>query len=117
MAPYAFLGDAAMSTERLEQAKAILRQLVDRNPDQREAWLEGACRDDAELRREVETLLQDAVTNPTRPFLDTESVVAAAPKFASHDPDTPFIGKLVGPYKITRELGRGGMGAVYLAER
>src|SRR5436190_21584150 len=106
-----------MSTERHQQAEAILRQVMDRPPAQREAWLNEACRDDAELRREVEMLLLEASTSPTQPFLDIQGMVAAAAKLIPPGAASPYIGELIGPYKLIRELGKGGMGVVFLAER
>ncbi|MEP7340374.1 MAG: tetratricopeptide repeat protein [Acidobacteriota bacterium] len=106
-----------MSTERHEQAKAILRQMMDRTPDQREAWLNEACRDDVGLRHEVEMLMLEASTSPTQPFLDIQGIVAAAVKLIPPDAASPLIGELIGPYKLIRELGKGGMGIVFLGER
>jgi serine/threonine-protein kinase len=106
-----------MSTERHEQARVILRQVMDRAPDQREAWLDEACRDNVQLRHEVEMLMLEASTSPTQPFLDIQGIVAAAVKLIPPDTASPFIGELIGPYKLIRELGKGGMGVVFLGER
>ncbi|MGE0440663.1 MAG: tetratricopeptide repeat protein [Gemmatimonadales bacterium] len=77
--------------------------------DQRAAFLAAECGPDDALRQEVESLL--AAAGPGDPALG--AAVADAWATAAHRID----GTRIGPYQIIRELGRGGMGAVFLAER
>jgi serine/threonine protein kinase len=67
--------------------------------------LDAACAADPALRAQVETLL--AADERAGNFLQTP----AAPPVES------LVGRHVGPYRVLREIGRGGMGVVYLAER
>jgi eukaryotic-like serine/threonine-protein kinase len=78
---------------------------------EREALLTEACAGDLLLRGEVERLL--AAHDRADAFIDTP----ALPRPAWSDPDESWPSRRVGPYQIVREIGRGGMGAVYLAER
>ena len=79
---------------------------------QREAYLNEECGNDAELRSRVEALLQahyraaDFLESPP-PGLD-----ATATK-----PVGESIGTVIGSYRLLQQLGEGGMGVVYLAER
>jgi len=68
------------------------------------------CGEDAELRREVESLV-DQTTSALENFAEK----ASAP--LRQDQSRLVAGRRMGPWAIVRELGRGGMGAVYLAER
>jgi non-specific serine/threonine protein kinase/serine/threonine-protein kinase len=77
--------------------KQILGDALEHRQEDRGAFLAQACGDDAELRREVETLLAG---DDGTPFLDLDKA-----------PDR------LGPYRIVHEIGRGGMGTVFLAER
>jgi serine/threonine protein kinase/Tfp pilus assembly protein PilF len=80
-------------------------------------FLERKCAGDADLKREVEKLLrQDAEAESLmdRPLIE-ESGFHLLDDFALET--DPFIGRKIGSYQITGEIGRGGMGAVYLAER
>jgi serine/threonine-protein kinase len=72
---------------------------------ERGAWLERACGGDAALRHEVEELL--AAHALSRGILDAR---------AAASPSAPGL-RRIGPYRVHRELGRGGTGVVYLAER
>lgn len=75
-------------------------------PGKREAFLEKACAGDEGLRRELSSLLASHLE--TRSFLETAML---------SEPGDPLTeGQYVGPYLVQREIGRGGMGVVYLAE-
>ncbi len=94
---------------------------LEQPPAARPAFLSEACNGDDELRREVESLLQadeQAGSFIAEPLLASLPTVPHDPADLTDDPDLPaLIGKRIGAYQIERELGRGGMGAVYLATR
>lgn len=81
--------------------------------DARTAYLDGACAGDAALRAEVDSLL--AALKEREGFLQ-EPAFDLALKVMSSDKAEELTGKLVGPYTIREQLGKGGMGEVYLAE-
>ena len=87
-----------------------LRELVETAADlpvaEREAALREACGDDEGLFADVELLLKPATERPA--LLD--GIVAELMESIA-------VGARVGPYEIAREIGHGGMGAVYLADR
>jgi len=78
-------------------------------PNQRSAWLEERCGTDQALRREVERLL---AAHDRTGILDALIIRTAA----TLDAGVPGE-RHIGPYHVLRELGRGGMGVVFLAER
>ncbi len=79
--------------------------------DGRAAFLDEACGDDDELRREVESLLHSS--GQTMGFLQ-KPVLEAAKQIAAQE---TLPGKRIGAYQLLRVLGEGGMGKVYLAAR
>ena len=78
---------------------------------EREAFLAGACAGRRRLRDEVAGLL--AVQGEAAGFLERPAVALLAEEAARGDAEA----KRIGPYRVLSELGRGGMGTVYLAER
>ena len=100
-----------MDTERWHQAKGLLDEALALPPERRQAFLAAATPDEA-LRSEVASLLVHYEDDPT--FLEdpirTEVLQAVA---EAED----RAGARLGPYRLVREIGHGGMGAVYLAER
>ncbi len=100
-----------MTPERWQKIKAVLEDVLELEAAQRAPFLDAACQGDAELRQEVESLL--ASEPSLGDFIET-------PVFRIRPDDGgPSLaqGQRVGVYRIVREIGRGGMGSVYLAER
>jgi serine/threonine protein kinase/tetratricopeptide (TPR) repeat protein len=75
------------------------------------AWLDSACNGDASLRSEVESLLRADRTGGA----PLDSAIRSMASSVVDDP--PLTGLRLGVYRVVREIGRGGIGAVYLAER
>jgi len=101
-----------MSPERWQQASRILEIALERNPEQRAAYLDEVCANDDELRREVESLLLASAQAGS--LLDSPAMAIAAPLFVNDSVKT-VVGQSIGHYEIITTLGTGGMGEVYLA--
>ncbi len=99
-----------MSPERWQEIKQILDTATRFAAGERQSYLRRACAGDDALREEVESLLA----------FDDQTVVPEAaldrPVFDVNAED-PAVGRRIDHYRIVGPLGRGGMGAVYLASR
>ena len=98
-----------MTPEILGRIREIYEKAIVLGGAAREALLDRECDGDAGIREEVESLLEARQRIPewlNRPALGAAGVVV--PKME---------GRHVGGYTLIREIGRGGMGCVYLAER
>ncbi len=106
------------SPKQWSRIAAVLDGVLELAPPDRAAFLQEACAGDSELRGQVERLLRSC--DLAGEFLEEPAAEFAAPLLAALImPDTvesPARTHL-GPYRIVREIGRGGMGVVYLAER
>lgn len=107
-------GSVAMTNERWQKVKAIFLQAIELDAGKkREKFLEAICRDDPGLLREVEALIRshegagDFIQDP---FIVTANGFSFPQTHADLSP-----GQRITHYEIEREIGRGGMGSVYLA--
>jgi serine/threonine protein kinase/tetratricopeptide (TPR) repeat protein len=99
-----------VTPERWQQIKAVLDGALEREGAERAVFLAQACGDDDELRREVESFA--ASETEIGDFIETPVF-----RIRLEEVEPLAVGQRVGAYRIVREIGRGGMGAVYLAER
>lgn len=102
-----------MTPEQWLRVRALFEAALDRDPDEAAAWAERQAADDAPVRDEVLSLLQHH--SRAGAFL-SEPVADRLPAWLNDDGEALAAGTIVGDYAIVRELGRGGMGRVYLAK-
>ncbi len=97
-----------------KRVEDLYHAVLEHAPEKRDTFLNSACRDDLELRREVESLLGHGQTNS---FFE-EPAWAGALKLAEPSTSTkaPLSkGAVLGSYRVIDIIGAGGMGEVYRA--
>jgi eukaryotic-like serine/threonine-protein kinase len=99
---------------RWTQIKLIFDRAVQLPRAERDEYLRHSCGSDADLRRELDSLL--ATYDADTGVLDTPALTGAADLIEANIPDAE-LGREVGPYLVTRRVGEGGMGVVYEATR
>jgi serine/threonine protein kinase/tetratricopeptide (TPR) repeat protein len=104
----------ASSSDRWRRIEALFYEALELKPQEHSEFLAKNCPDDADLRKEIETLLASA-TKPLdllqKPVNDAAHQIMAAKRREMIGPGTHLA-----HYEITSLLGAGGMGEVYLAE-
>mgnify|MGYP003288535312 CR=1 FL=1 len=106
-----------MTPDRWRQVEEIFQAALDLSPEDRKRYVSDVCKEDTDLRRDVESLLSqydsagELLDEPV--YGNTELSVLES--FVEEK--DPMIGRRLGSYRIEKEIGRGGMGAVYEASR
>ncbi len=95
-----------MHAERWQRIETLFAVAAERPAGERRELLDTRCGDDPELRSEIERLLE--ADERAGNFIE-DAVESAASELK--------IGRSIGPYRVIRQLGRGGMSSVYLAVR
>ena len=99
-----------MNPDQWQQVKAVVADALEREEGiERSEFVAKACADDPALRLEVESMLAVSASK-----FDTCAEKVAS---AREEGVASVVGRRIGAYELIREIGRGGMGAVYLARR
>jgi serine/threonine protein kinase/Tol biopolymer transport system component len=99
-----------MEPQRWKEIDRVFAAALERDSEERPAFLTSACGGDQQLRAEVESLLAHVTPES---FFDGPVVEEAARLLASERREPELTS--IGPYQVVKLLGAGGMGKVYLA--
>jgi serine/threonine-protein kinase len=102
-----------MNRERWRQIDRIFDRAMESPPEERAAFLDRECAGDGKLRAEVESLLAHYAQEDD--FMEQPATADAARLMLKREAEM-FVGRTVGNYRITKRVGTGGMGEVYLAQ-
>lgn len=103
-----------MDQARWQKIDGIFKSALELPAAECAAFLERACAGDDNLRQEVELLIKSDAEAVH--FLNQPAMEDAA-ELLKEEAAPSLTGQSIGPYRIIREIGQGGMGAVYLALR
>jgi len=103
------------ASERWARVKKLFEAAADLAPNERASLLSDECDGDDALRREVESLLES--DSQTDGFIEQPVLDIPRDLFPEAPEEESLVGRKFGAYQIIREIGRGGLGAVYLAAR
>ena len=103
------------SADTWHRVKELFDAALDLPSDERAAFLDRACIGNEALRAEVESLLESDEQESS--FIDETAFAVARPRPGAAEDSAAFVGRHFGAYRVIRELGRGGLGIVYLAAR
>ncbi|HEV8397124.1 MAG TPA: protein kinase [Vicinamibacterales bacterium] len=105
-----------MTPDEWRRIKTIVAGALNQPASTRDAYVGTCCEEDTALRTEVQSLLH-AVARAEDLYEDSGLCIAGAVDALEELRSADRMGQLLGPYRIVRELGDGGMGTAYLAER
>jgi serine/threonine protein kinase/predicted negative regulator of RcsB-dependent stress response len=105
-----------MDSDRWQKINELFHASLDLSKGERLQFLKKECIDDAKLFEEVQKLIK--AHQKAYDFIENAAVDKAFGLLATEQEETKsFVGQQFGVYKIIKEIGRGGMGAVFLAKR
>jgi serine/threonine-protein kinase len=102
-----------MTPDQQRRVRDVFEAAIDRDPAEARTWI-AACVEDPTVRDEALSLL-DHHSRAGRFLNDGIDVLSDLLAAEADDPGPIDEGTMIGGYRVIRELGRGGMGRVYLA--